>query len=65
MDFAASYHSTYYCNGNIKLEELSVSLLSDCSVIKLALVKRGQEASRIGKGRKSSSEIQADFSQLN
>lgn len=38
-----------------------MSLLSDCSAIKLALMKRGQEALRIGKGRKSSSEIQADI----
>lgn len=61
MDFTANYHSTKYCNGNIKLEEFSVSLLSDCYKIKLALMKRGQEASRIYKGRNSSSEIQAYF----
>lgn len=49
MDFAANYHSAEYRNGNIKLEELSVSPLSDCYAVKFALAKREQEASRIDK----------------
>lgn len=61
MDFAANYHSAEYRNGNIKPEELSVSPLSDCYAVKFALAKREQEASRIDKGRKSSSEIQTYF----